>query len=151
MLSLCLGLWPLGSGTSEIVGCFRTPRRKRGIRENQSTATVPVLKRPPDQFAVSQLLDGNVCVYARVVCMLGRARGRITRALIGWLPLYTLSTPYGRVTSCISAVRENFRIWDDPLLRLAYYPSSVVLAKTAYWQSRGQKILVSLSNKRAQK
>ena len=77
-----------------LLGCFCTPRRKRGIRENQSTATVPVLKRPPDQFAVSQLLDGNVCVYARVVCMLGRARGRITRALIGWLPFRTLSTPY---------------------------------------------------------
>ena len=26
--------------------------------------TVPVLKRPPDQFAVSQLLDRNVVVYA---------------------------------------------------------------------------------------
>ena len=34
-----------------ILGCFRKPRRKRGIRGNQSTATVPVLKRPPDQFA----------------------------------------------------------------------------------------------------
>ena len=61
------------------LGCFRKPQRKRGIRGNQSTATVPVLKRPPDQFAVSQLLDGNVCVYAR----LSRSRGWITRALIG--------------------------------------------------------------------
>ena len=88
LISLRFGLWPSESDTSEIIGCFRTPRRKRRIRENQSTATVPVLKRPLDQFAVSQLLDGNVCVYARVVCMLGQARGRITRALIGWLPFY---------------------------------------------------------------
>ena len=51
---------------------------------NQSTATIPVLKRPPDQFAVSQLLDGNVCVYA----WLGRARGRLTTA--DWL----ITRPY---------------------------------------------------------
>ena len=61
-----------------LIASFRTSRRKHGIRGNQSTATVPVLTRPPDQFAVSQLMDGNVRVYAR----LGRARGRLTRALI---------------------------------------------------------------------
>ena len=48
-----------------IIASFRMPRRKRGIQGNQSTATVPTLKRPPDQFAVSQLLDGNVPVIAR--------------------------------------------------------------------------------------
>ena len=95
----CCTSWPARSSCAQYqlrtvlkpsLGCFRKTRRKHGIRENQSTATVPVLKRPPDQFAVSQLLDGNVRVYAR----LGRARGRPTRALIGWLPFRTLSTPY---------------------------------------------------------
>ena len=45
------------------VGCFRKPQRKRGIRGNQSTATIPILKWPPDQFAVLQLFGRErLCV-----------------------------------------------------------------------------------------
>ena len=74
------------------IGCFCTLRRKRRIRENQSTATVPVLKRPPDQFAVSQLLDGNVCVYARPGARADNKSADWLFTLL--LPFRTLSTPY---------------------------------------------------------
>ena len=112
------------------IGCFRKAQRKHGIRGNPSTATVPVLKWPPDQFAVSQLLDGNVRVYAR----LGRAHGWL-RALIGWLHRSVLSLHrmlIWQLRSVFQRYGGDFRGWDDPLLRLADYPSSVVLAKTAY-------------------
>ena len=77
-LSTCVSFVSLAS--------FRIPRRKSGIRGNQSTAIVPVLGWPPEQFAVLQYIGRE----RSRVCLPGWAGGR-RRALIGWLHRSVLS------------------------------------------------------------
>ena len=71
--------------TLRFVGCFRNPRRKRRIRGNQSSAIVPVLKRTPDLFAVSQNGNGNrnvvhICLTSEIHCIMPGAARQGARA-----------------------------------------------------------------------
>ena len=84
-LSICVSFVSLAS--------FRIPRRKSGIRGNQSTAIVPILRRPPEQFAVSQYIGrerSRVCLPARPGMQAESADWLIT-------PLRTLSTPHANL------------------------------------------------------
>ena len=94
----------------ELIGCFRKPRRKHGIRGNQSTATVPVLKRPPRSICSFAVIGRERLCVCPAQCAGARAANKsadwlITRSVLSLHP--TLIWPSSGLSFLRSCLRKQ--------------------------------------------